>query len=286
MMRDMKRESAVDYWVRDERGLLKKLSEYADTLNNIQKALGEYLERQRAAFPRFYFVGDEDLLEIIGNAKNPIKVLRHLPKMFAGIESLEFNEEKTKIISNRLFLFFFFFCILSSSLWRFLTNIFHIEYVTGSIAMLSKEGEQVTLKEPIEVAKHESVHGWLGNLEYQMRLTLASLLHDAVIDFTELAKLGTKDAAFEKGFFKWVDTFPAQIVLLASQVNWSETVDAGLGKGNKGQEMQACIKRTEETLQLLADHILHAGLRPDLRKKYEQVSSPDTVSHMTHFRHN
>jgi dynein heavy chain 1 len=38
----------------------------ADLLNKIQKALGEYLEKERSSFPRFYFVGDEDLLEIIG----------------------------------------------------------------------------------------------------------------------------------------------------------------------------------------------------------------------------
>ena len=39
-------------------------------LAKIQKALGDFLEDQRAAFPRFYFVGDEDLLEIIGNTKD------------------------------------------------------------------------------------------------------------------------------------------------------------------------------------------------------------------------
>jgi len=38
-------------------------------LSKIQKALGEYLENQRSNFARFYFVGDEDLLEIIGNSK-------------------------------------------------------------------------------------------------------------------------------------------------------------------------------------------------------------------------
>ena len=48
----------------------KSLERLADLLAKIQKALGEYLERERASFPRFYFVGDEDLLEIIGNTKN------------------------------------------------------------------------------------------------------------------------------------------------------------------------------------------------------------------------
>ena len=37
----------------------------------IQKALGEYLEKQRREFSRFYFLGDDDLLEIIGNSSEP-----------------------------------------------------------------------------------------------------------------------------------------------------------------------------------------------------------------------
>jgi len=51
-------------------GIQRTLDRLADLLAKIQKALGDYLEKQRAAFPRFYFVGDEDLLEIIGNSKD------------------------------------------------------------------------------------------------------------------------------------------------------------------------------------------------------------------------
>jgi len=40
-------------------GLQRSLERLADLLTKIQKALGDYLEKQRAAFPRFYFVGDE-----------------------------------------------------------------------------------------------------------------------------------------------------------------------------------------------------------------------------------
>lgn len=52
------------------------------------QALGDYLEKQRQGFARFYFVGDEDLLELIGSAKDPVKVQKHFSKMFAGISSL------------------------------------------------------------------------------------------------------------------------------------------------------------------------------------------------------
>lgn len=40
-------------------GVQRALERLADLLGKIQKALGEYLERERTSFPRFYFVGDE-----------------------------------------------------------------------------------------------------------------------------------------------------------------------------------------------------------------------------------
>lgn len=74
-------------------GLQRSLDRLSDLLSKIQKALGEYLERQRFEFPRFYFVGDEDLLEMIGNSKDAKIVQRHLNKMFAGIANFVTSEE-------------------------------------------------------------------------------------------------------------------------------------------------------------------------------------------------
>ena len=62
-------------------GIQRSLERLADLLAKIQKALGEYLERERASFPRFYFVGDEDLLEIIGNSKNIARLQKHFKKI-------------------------------------------------------------------------------------------------------------------------------------------------------------------------------------------------------------
>ena len=78
-------------------GVQRSLERLADLLGKIQKALGEYLERERSSFPRFYFVGDEDLLEIIGNSKNIARLQKHFKKMFAGITAILLNEESTVI---------------------------------------------------------------------------------------------------------------------------------------------------------------------------------------------
>ena len=78
-------------------GIQRSLERLADLLAKIQKALGEYLERERASFPRFYFVGDEDLLEIIGNSKNIARLQKHFKKMFAGVASVLIDDSGTII---------------------------------------------------------------------------------------------------------------------------------------------------------------------------------------------
>lgn len=43
-----------------------------------------FLQEKRSAFPRFYFIGDDDLLEILGQSTNPLVIQSHLKKLFAG----------------------------------------------------------------------------------------------------------------------------------------------------------------------------------------------------------
>ena len=62
----------------------------------IQKNLNQFLEAKRSQFPRFYFLSNEDLLEIIGQSKDPKPILQHIGKMFEGIASLTISSSGSK----------------------------------------------------------------------------------------------------------------------------------------------------------------------------------------------
>lgn len=47
-----------------------------------EKALNEFLDSKRRAFPRFYFVSVNDLLDILSNGNSPAKINRHMSKIF------------------------------------------------------------------------------------------------------------------------------------------------------------------------------------------------------------
>lgn len=73
-------------------GMLKQLEEIQKQLKICEKALNDFLDGKRRAFPRFYFVSVNDLLDILSNGNNPEKVNRHMSKIFQAIEKLELED--------------------------------------------------------------------------------------------------------------------------------------------------------------------------------------------------
>ncbi|KAJ3336987.1 hypothetical protein HDU93_001788 [Gonapodya sp. JEL0774] len=227
----------------------KSMERLADLLSKIQKALGEYLERERSSFPRFYFVGDEDLLEIIGNAKDILRIQKHFKKMFAGISQLLLNEDATVIRG-----------------------------------LMSREGETVQFKTEIVVKDCPKINDWLTLVEKEMRITLATLLTEAV------AELGALYASLDpQGLLFWIDRYPAQLAILATQILWTQGVDRALhmmeARAVKTVDvLRQPAEKVDNVLTALADAVL-TDLAPLTRKKCEHlitelVHQRDVIRHL------
>ena len=91
------------YRVSNYEGLDKQLNDMNTRLEDIQKSLDMYLETKKVIFPRFYFISNDDLLEILGQSKNPQAVQPHLKKLFDNIKSLKLQKSsignKTEAVS-------------------------------------------------------------------------------------------------------------------------------------------------------------------------------------------
>ncbi|XP_036369342.1 dynein heavy chain 2, axonemal-like [Octopus sinensis] len=124
-------------------GLYDQLNAMNMKLEGIQKSLDMYLETKRQIFPRFYFLSNDDLLEILGQARNPEAVQPHLKKCFDNIKSLTINRPSSQRYE--------------------------------AVAMNSCEGECVEFK-PQGTVIEGPVEAWLTDIEKTMRYTLKEVL--------------------------------------------------------------------------------------------------------------
>ncbi|CAF0714705.1 unnamed protein product [Brachionus calyciflorus] len=133
-------------------GLYERLENIQERLALCEKALAEYLETKRLAFPRFYFVSSADLLDILSNGNEPDKVMKHLTKLFDSIAKLKLDPSKAKT----------------------------------ALAMQAKDGEMVDLPSPCDL--NGQVEVWLNRLLDKQCETVLYWLTEAVQAYEEKSR--------------------------------------------------------------------------------------------------
>uniref|UniRef100_A0A2K6N2V2 Dynein axonemal heavy chain 17 n=1 Tax=Rhinopithecus bieti TaxID=61621 RepID=A0A2K6N2V2_RHIBE len=134
-------------------GLYDKLEALKKSLAICEKALSEYLETKRLAFPRFYFVSSADLLDILSNGNDPVEVSRHLSKLFDSLCKLKFqldaNDKPLKV----------------------------------GLGMYSKEDEYMVFDQECDLSGQVEV--WLNRVLDRMCSTLRHEIPEAVVTYEE-----------------------------------------------------------------------------------------------------
>ncbi|NXL65574.1 DYH9 protein, partial [Chordeiles acutipennis] len=134
-------------------GLSQQLEDIQSRLSLCEKALAEYLDMKRLAFPRFYFISSADLLDILSNGTNPQLVQRHLSKLFDSLAKMKFQLDSEQKPTK-----------------------------TG-LGMYSREEEYVNFSEPCDCSGQVEV--WLNHVLESMRAAVRDEMTEAVVAYEE-----------------------------------------------------------------------------------------------------
>lgn len=115
----------------------------------VEKGLNDFLDTKKMAFPRFFFLSNDELLEILSEAKDPRNVQPFVKKCFEAVRELNFQENGD---------------------------------ITG---MVSVEGEKIDWFTKVNPAATGGVELWLTEVEDAMKQTLHKIAGESLTAYAQ-----------------------------------------------------------------------------------------------------
>lgn len=182
-----------------------------EQLDVVEKGLNDFLDTKKLAFPRFYFLSNDELLEILSEAKDPQNVQPFVKKCFEAVACLQVRCEcDANVPLCRLFAHV---CqAVPAACKRHDTcNFVQFEAPSGLITGIeSVEAERVAFIEAVDPAETGAVEKWLLATESVIKRTLHKTAGDALQSYAQSERS------------KWILEWPGQLVLNCSQVYWTQ----------------------------------------------------------------
>jgi dynein heavy chain len=199
-------------------GRQELLSSMMARLDQCQKSLNEYLDQKKKIFPRFYFVSNVALLDMLANGTNPPKIMKYLGDCYDSLDELVFVVDEAGVPNTKL-----------------------------ANEMVAKDKERLMLSEPFHL--EGEVERYLNNLTEAMKMTLKLKMSDGY------TTAGNWEV--DKPRHEWLFYYPAQVVVTTTQIYWTEETETALEDLSGGQEdavkryLQLCDARLQELIKLV-----------------------------------
>jgi len=175
-------------------------------LEGCSKKLGQYLEQKRAKFPRFYFVSDPVLLQILSQGSDPHAVQPFFEKVFDAVSHVVFDKKDRTI-------------------------------VTQIVNVLKGNPEIIDLRRPVKA--QGNIEDWLTLLLEEMQRTLKEMCEECANDISDVGD----DIPRLRGF---VDNACGQYSLLGLQLKWTTDMEKGLSAARGVRATPAGMKEAGE----------------------------------------